>query len=93
MSSREYDSKQLAGRLKKRLRHKRLSQLSREEIHDVGPGEQIGLEVLKVSPKDRCEKQMETLQIMMGTNKFFAELRRQYGELTFTQMVRHCYLE
>ena len=49
--------------------------------------------MLKVSPKDRCEKQMETLQIMTESNKFFSEMRRQYGEYTFTQMIRYCYLE
>ena len=35
MNFKDYDSKQLAARLKKRLRNKQLTSLSREEISDV----------------------------------------------------------
>lgn len=54
---------------------------------------QIGLEVLKVAPKDRCDQQLETLRIMTSNNKFFNDRKEQYGEYTYNQMIKYCYLE
>lgn len=54
---------------------------------------QIGLEVLKVAPKDRCDNMLETLKIMTMNNKFFNERKEQYGELTYNQMLKCIYLE
>jgi hypothetical protein len=54
---------------------------------------QIGLQVLRVSPKDRCDNQIEALKIITEANTFFLNMKEKYGEFTYNQMVRCCYLE
>jgi len=87
MKAVDYDAKALGASLRRKLRDIELSTLSKEEINS------IGLEVLKVAPKDRCDKQLETLRIMTSSNKFFNERKEQYGEYTYSQMIKNCYLE
>lgn len=46
-----------------------------------------------MAPRDRDEKQLDTLMRMTAENKFFTNMRLQYGEYTYNQMIRYCYLE
>ena len=82
-----YDSKQLAIELKRKLRHVDISKMDLEEVNTVG------LQVLKVQPKDRCDKQILVVKRMTQSNKFFMDMIEQYGKEIYDQMVRYCYLE
>lgn len=83
----EYDAKLLGAELKRKLKHMDLKTLTKDEVYF------LGLEVLKVSPKDRCDKGLECLRMMTATNKFFLDQKEKYGEYTYNQMIRSIYLE
>lgn len=70
-----------------KLKNLNLSSASKEKLS------QIGLLILGIKPKDRTEAHIEVLQRMTEDNKFFADVRSEFGDAIYRDMLRFVYIE
>ncbi len=64
-----------------------ISKASKETLY------QLGLMILGVKPKDRTEELIGVLQKMTEDNKFFADVRKEFGDEIYRDMLRFVYME
>lgn len=81
------DEKAIATRLNDRLLFIALEHIPVSQLND------LGLEVLRISPKLRTFAMINVLQVMTKGNKFFQSIQRDYGPETLSQMLKFVYLE
>jgi hypothetical protein len=49
--------------------------------------------ILKIKPKERTDQYIEVLRLMTKENKFFNSVLSEYGEETYNEMLKYCYVE
>lgn len=81
------DEKAIATRLNEKLLFIALELLPMAQLND------LGLEVLRISPKLRSHAMINVLQVMTKGNRFFQSIQRDYGPETLSQMLKFVYLE
>jgi hypothetical protein len=81
------DEKDVANSLNDRLLFITLDNLPTSQLND------LGLEVLRISPKLRTNSMINVLHVMTKGNRFFQSVQRDYGPETLSQMLKHVYLE